>query len=400
MNILNYKQISYPKKTLLINKIDKPSIIPNYNEKTEYLFQDPENYLKLPYETSFHFVIGKKPKGPRFDTDKTVIPYSIVGTLAKKEGKTFARKKSVILNTAPSSKSLRKSMRLSKLKSTPPHNMNHDITSQLDDKKKKKNNMINISHTDVYNIFKQYKKRINKNKSENIFKNSRKLYKEMPKTMYQYINAPLSQQERALKSNEKYNTILRKIESNIIKSLNSKKKNNIINNNNIDNNNNQLYNTSKLINNSSAEYRMKVEKINLNEKKKFPNLTLNNHVQNWEMSLRRPKNFIGERRELLNIRTDQKPFWTIYKENNPSEDEKIINQNLNIKEKSGCLTTHNNFMNNLNIKGKKLIDIEEKMANELKGNIKIMNLKYDRESLKDLIFKINYSINKHSFGKK
>ena len=57
-------------------------------------------------------------------------------------------------------------------------------------------------------------------------------------------------------------------------------------------------------------------------------------------------------------------------------------------------------MNNLNIKGKHLIDIEAKMANKLKGNIKIMSLKYDRESLKDLIFKINYSINKHSFCKK
>ena len=145
-----------------------------------------------------------------------------------------------------------------------------------------------------------------------------------------------------------------------------------------------------------------MEKINLNEKKRFPNLILNNHVQNWEMSLRRPKNFIGERREYLNIRTDEKPFWTIYKEKNPLEDEKIINPNLkgNISENDGHLKTHNNFMSNLNIKGKRLIDFEEKIAKELKGNLKMLNLKYDRESIKDLVFKINYSINKHSFDKK
>jgi hypothetical protein len=258
--------------------------------------------------------------------------------------------------------------------------------------------MINITHTDVFNIFKQYKKIINKNKSEDLLKKSRK---DIPKIMHQYINAPLSQQERALKSNEKYNNILKRIESYISKSISSSKKKNFIkNNSNI--NNKKLYSTSNLINNSSTEYRLKVEKENLNEKKRFPNLILNNHVQNWEMSLRRPKNFIGERREYLNIRTDQKPFWTIYKEKNPLEDEKIINPylNRNMRESDGYLMTHNNFMSNLNIKGKRLIDFEEKMANELKGNLKMLNLKYDRESIKDLVFKRNYSINKHSLDKK
>ena len=401
MNFKNYQQLSLPKKTLLINKIEKTSIIPNYSEKSEYLFEDPEHYLKLPYETSFHFVVGKKPKGPRYYTDRSIIPYSIVGTLAKKDAKNFPRKKSIILNTASSSRSLRKSMRLSKIKN---NLATHDIAAQLEEKKKKRINMINITQTDVFNIFKQYKKRINKNKSEDLLK---KNHKDIPKIMYQYINIPLSQQERALKSNEKYNNILKRIENNISKSksISNKKKNNI-KRNNTSTNNKKLYNISKLITNSSTDYRLKLEKINLNEKKKFPNLILNNHVQNWEMSLRRPKNFIGERREYLNIRTDEKPFWTIYKEKNPLEDEKIINQNLNrnnffsTRENDGHLKTHNNFMNNLNIKGKSLFDFEEKIAKQLKGNLKMLNPKYDRESIKDLVFKINYSINKHSFDKK
>ena len=393
MNFINNKKISFDhlknfkKRTLLINKLEKPSIIPNINEKTEYLFQEPENYLKLPYETNFHFVVGKKPKGPRFNSDNTVIPYSVVGNFVKKDLRSFNKKKSIIQNTM-SSRPLRKSMRLSKVKFNPMINE----TTPGEEKKKKRTNIISVTHTDVFDIFNKHKKRINKNKSEDLFKNNRKLYKDMPKTMYQYINDPLTQQEKALKSIEKYNNIVKKIENNISKSVKNKNKKNLDN----------TYNSSKLIKNSSTEYRMKIEKINSYEKKKISHLTLNNHVQNWEMSLRRPENFIGERREYLNIRTDKNPFWIILKEINPLENEKIINPHINKKRKEIDKShfTPNNKMNNLSIKGKKLIDIEEKMVNQIKGNIKMMNLKYDRESIKDLVFKINYSINKHSFSKK
>ena len=57
-----------------------------------------------------------------------------------------------------------------------------------------------------------------------------------------------------------------------------------------------------------------------------------------------------------------------------------------------------NFLkyNDLQIKGKKLIDFEEKLADKLNGNIKILNFKYEKESLKDLLFKMNISINKYS----
>ena len=177
MNFKNYKQVLFPKKTLLINKIEKASIIPNYSEKNEYIFEDPDHYLKLPYETSFQFIVGKKPKGPRYYTDHSIVPYSIVGTLAKKELKNFPRKKSVILNSTSSSRSLRKSMRLSKIKN---NLASHDIVAQLEEKKKKKNNMINITHNDVANIFKHYKKIINKNKSEDLLrKNSKDIQKIM-----------------------------------------------------------------------------------------------------------------------------------------------------------------------------------------------------------------------------
>ena len=233
--------------------------------------------------------------------------------------------------------------------------------------------------------------------------------------MQQYINEPLSQQERALKNNEKYNNILKRIEKNISRSLKNKLINKKVYNESICLDKNKYY-SSNLIQNSGIDYRTKIEKIILNDKKKTPNLILNNHVQNWEMSLRRPRNFKGERREYLNVRTDKNPYWIILTEKNPFEEEKIINPNNNNNNKILLKTVSNNYdyksikpldikkirsntndKINLKVKGKKIIDIEEKIANKMKGNIKMIDLKYDKESLKDLKIKTNYSINKHSF---
>ena len=416
MNIRNFTQVSFkntknaPKKTLIINKLLKPTLIPNLEEKTNTLFQDPESYLKFPNETHFQFVVGRKPKGPRFNSEKQLIPYSIVGTLMGKEPRKAVRKKSIVSKTTPiaSSKSVRKSMRVSKLKFSP---VTINEIPKKEDKKKKRTYIENLTYTEIFNIFNKSKKRINKNKIENLV-NDKKLYKEIPKVMHKYINEPLIQQERSLKSNEKYNNILKKIENNISKTLNNKNKTKSYENN--------IYNSSDLMKYSGTEYRTIVEKKNFYEKKKNPIFILNNHVQNWEMSLRRPKNFIGERREYLNIRTDTNPYWIVLTEKNPLENEKIVNTYLNNNTNKGIylknfyntsyfktfvkpldLTNNRNNSNEdfLQINGKKLIDIEEKIALQMKGNIKMFDMKYDKDSIKDINFKTNYSINKHSFSK-
>ena len=416
MNIRNFTQVSFkntknaPKKTLIINKLLKPTLIPNLEEKTNTLFQDPESYLKFPNETHFQFVVGRKPKGPRFNSEKQLIPYSIVGTLMGKEPRKAVRKKSIVSKTTPiaSSKSVRKSMRVSKLKFSP---VTINEIPKKEDKKKKRTYIENLTYTEIFNIFNKSKKRINKNKIENLV-NDKKLYKEIPKVMHKYINEPLTQQERSLKSNEKYNSILKKIENNISKTLNNKNKTKSYENN--------IYNSSDLMKYSGTEYRTIVEKKNFYEKKKNPIFILNNHVQNWEMSLRRPKNFIGERREYLNIRTDTNPYWIVLTEKNPLENEKIVNTYLNTNTNKGIylknfyntsyfktfvkpldLTNNRNNSNEdfLQINGKKLIDIEEKIALQMKGNIKMFDMKYDKDSIKDMNFKTNYSINKHSFSK-
>jgi hypothetical protein len=394
-----------PKRTLIINKLKKPLKIPCLKQKQNTLFQDPENYLKLPYETDFNFVVGQKPKGPRFNSDHKLIPYSIVGTILRRDQRKQTRKQTV-QNSWNSSKSVRKSMRLTKIK------LPMDST-QKDDKKKRRQYITNITHSEVFDIFDNYKKLIDKNKTQ-ILGNNSILYKDVPKTMHQYINEPIYQQERTLKSSEKYNNLVTKIENNIFRVMQNKNKTKRNYNEFKFSNTNDSRN---LIKNSGIEYRMKIEKINSEEKDKNPRLVLNNHIQNWEMSLRRPRNFMGERKEYINFKTDKNPYWLVLTEKNPIENEKIVNplldysiinkkiklKNLSyINEKPNNLTSNGNAstdFNYLEIKGNKLIDIEEKIANQMKGNIKLFDLRYDREFTKDLLIKSDYTINKHSINK-
>ena len=419
MNFRNYTHESfrpaknYIKKTFIINKLQKHSLIPGFQQKKDLLFENPDSYLKLPNETNFHFVVGKKPKGPRFNSDNQLIPYSVVGTLFdKSQTRKFTRKKSLVASNL-SSKSIRRSLRASKIKINPTNVINEE--RPIEDKKRKKTYVENLSPLEIFDIFNKSKKRITKNKSE--IKDKKYIYKEFPKIMHQYINDHLSQQERALKNNEKYNDILKRIEKKISKSLKNKLKTKLKNKKYYNESkcfDSNIYNSSNLIQNSGIEYRKKIEKSNINDKRNNLHLILNNHIQNWEMSLRRPRNFIGERREYLNVRTDNNPYWVILTEKTPFEEEKIINPNSNIIKK--CLNTYkckpkklldfttsalsSNDINNLEIKGKKIIDVEEKIVNQMTGNIKMYDLKYDKESLKDLMFKTDYCINKHSFTKK
>jgi hypothetical protein len=263
-------------------------------------------------------------------------------------------------------------------------------------------------------MFNRSRRRIIKNKSQNL-DNANVLFKNIPILMKPYINVPLARQEKALKNCEKYNEIMTKIENKIEKILKMKRKTNKNLYNESNNYESYLYNSSHLMKNSGIVYRNKIEKSNSNEKNKTPHLIFNNPIQNWEMSLRRPKNFFGERREYLNVRTDSNPYWIIVREKNPPEEEKIIyrqinnqafrgmntkncSNNSNYKSYSKDLTNNvssSNDMNNLEIKGRKLIDVEEQLKNKMKGKIKLTKFKYDRESMKNIIFKKNYFINKY-----
>lgn len=393
MIIRNHSENSLDRnqKMLIITRPQTEDIPKLMNHK-KLLFDDPSNYLKLPKELNFNFIIGKKNK------IKKIIP---TRKLTKKSTSNFI-------------KMLAK--RTTRMRSS--NSLSFDIKRAFESNKKislnneeDKNTLRKKMEEEVSNIFSKYRKIITQNEKdnrENIDYNS-----EVPSFMKLYINNSLSKQEKALKCKEEYNNIFKQMEKNISKTMLRDSKTPIISLKN--NFQNKFYETANLFKNSVNNYRNKIEKIKLSTKRKKKNLQLDSGIRYWEMSLRRPKNFTGLRKGYLNISSDKRPVWIIATEKYPVEEEKIINPNIinkieqqklntNYKEKSNRLiflklkNKTMNFLkyNDLQIKGKKLIDFEEKLADKLNGNIKILNFKYEKESLKDLLFKMNISINKYS----
>lgn len=378
-------------KMLIITRPQTEDIPKLMNHK-KLLFDDPSNYLKLPKELNFNFIIGKKNK------IKKIIP---TRKLTKKSTSNF------IKMLAKRATRMRSSNSLSfDIKRVFESNKKISLNNEED-----KNTLRKKREEEVSNIFSKYRKIITQNEKdnrENIDYNS-----EVPSFMKLYINNSLSKQEKALKCKEEYNNIFKQMEKNISKTMLRDSKTPIISLKN--NFQNKFYETANLFKNSVNNYRNKIEKIKLSTKRKKKNLQLDSGIRYWEMSLRRPKNFTGLRKGYLNISSDKRPVWIIATEKYPVEEEKIINPNIinkieqqklntNYKEKTNRLIFSKmknktmNFLkyNDLQIKGKKLIDFEEKLADKLNGNIKILNFKYEKESLKDLLFKMNISINKYS----
>jgi hypothetical protein len=103
------------------------------------------------------------------------------------------------------------------------------------------------------------------------------------------------------------------------------------------NNEFKLYVTANLFKNSINDYRQKIEKIKLYNKKRKNHLIIETPIRNWEMSLRRPRNFIGLRKGYLNISSDTKPVWIIATERCGVDEEKIVNPDDNLDEVIGLM---------------------------------------------------------------
>jgi len=381
------------KKILIITK-PKNNDFPKIKKKAKLLFEDPSNYLKLPKELNFNFIVGKKNK------IKENIPY----------------RKSIKKHTSNFVKILAK--RVTRIKSS--GSLSFDIKKAFESNKKINkideetlNNFRKKKANEVSRIFAKYRERINKSEENKKEKNIA-FSNVIPSFMKGYINSNLTQQENALKCREEYNNIFKKIENNISKAMlkDSDSFNNDTKNNKHKSQQN-FYVTANLFKNSINFYRNKIEQIKLFNNKKKRNINLDTHIREWEMSLRRPKIFNGLRKGYLNISSDEKPVWIIATEKSSVEEEKIINPNINNSTNQLLLTQ--NYLRNLNknpskksnrvinlkkynnlkVNGKKLIDIEETQADRLNGKIKILKYNYDRDSTKDLLFKMNCSINKY-----
>ena len=138
-------------KTLVLTKIPK-NTNPTVDENISSLFANPNTYLQLPEESKFSFVIGRRLKGPRFDENDNLIPYSIVGE------KYFKKKKNLFNNNNSESISFNRST----VRSNTQKLNNNNLSEYINDYQLK-------------NIFNNFKENIEKNKYNN--NNNDELYK-------------------------------------------------------------------------------------------------------------------------------------------------------------------------------------------------------------------------------
>ena len=349
-----------PKKTLVVNKIN-PGSNKIIEKEIKNLFNNPDTFLQLPSDSEIPYVVGRRLQGPRYDLEDKLIPYSIVGNPK------FIKNK-IHSNNNNTSKSLYSNQSKSNLQK----NINDNSKTQMSDDQ-------------IKAIFSKCKYIIENNiNKKNDFLSS------IPLNMKEYVIKPLLMQEKSLdyfKKNEKYQ---RRFKRNMMKKLFIKE--------------DQLEITRSDLFTLSENFITKRETLNYlthNEIQK----QFGNGLQNWSMSLRRPKYFEGERRVYVNVGSENKPYWIMMREKCPNQFENIMNPNyFNFQDFNQIMNkTHsfNQFMktspnfiqfinktNNiqtLKIRGKNLLKVEEDNYKQLKGKTKkLLHLKYDRESLKDL----------------
>ena len=362
---LNDIKSKQPKKTLVVNKISPGSNLKIENE-VKNLFDNPNTFLQLPSDSKLPFVVGRRLQGPRYDLDDKLIPYSIVGNPK------FLKNK---INNNNNNNSISRSIYSQQhSKSSMPRYNNDNSKSTT------------MSDNQIKAIFSKCKYNIENNNTK-----SNDFLQTIPINMNEYVIRPLLIQENNLKIYKKNIKFQKRFNRNVIKKLYTSSKTELSESNRIN-----------LIQ-ESDNYITKTETLNYlshNERKK----NFGNGLQNWSMSLRRPKNFEGERRGYVNVGTDNKPYWIILREKYPNQFENIMNPN-NINNEfdkamyktqsfNKYITTFPNFKKFMNktcdiwgleVKGKNLLKAEEDNYKQLKGKTKrIVHLKYDKESMKDL----------------
>ena len=394
-------------KTLVLNKVNKVNK-EDIKNKNKILFEDPNTFLKLPIETNFEFIVNKLPRGPQYDFDDKLIPYTMIGN-----PKYIKLNKYTYSNSSRSTS--KKGSFISKIKDSNLSRTNNN------------NNYYNIiSDKEIKEIFNNYKNIIRENKIK--YKKDLISNDECSKLMKQYIDKNLSLQEKCLKKNEDNINGFKNMEEYIkhkmkLKAKSNRNKRNYSQNNSISKDIN--ISVGELIMNSGEEYRLKKEAkalISYNRNRKY---SLTNPNQNWEMSLRRPNDFIGTRKELVNFGTQKFPFWSIATEKSPENKEYISKPkrefnyntygtlssitnsiqnlfNLELKKNKTNEDIYKNYFkrnphyDTLDIQGQKLIDFEENLCKKLKGKKKILKIRDRKEEVKDMTIYSNYTYNNYN----
>ena len=393
-------------KSFLLNKV-KNLNSEDIKKKNRILFNDPNTFLKLPNETNFDYIINKIPKGPQYDSSDKLIPYTMVGNPKYIKMKKFS---------TSSSKSFNKRIFNSKYK----NNTFNKITDA-------KNGFNFVTDKEIKDIFQSYKNMIkeNKNKKKKDLIDSN----ECTKVMKQYMDKTLSLQEKCLKKKEDNIKNFRNIKDNINQKLkiyaNKNKKNNksYYEANSISKD--TYLSMGELLLNSGEEYIFKNQIKSLIDKNNSA-FILPNVNHKWENSLRNPKKSLTKKKRLINFKIQTYPYWLYQSEKNSqnySKSKKNDNyslyndyslrtnseQNFYFQDSKKNTTNDEIFPKNffkknftsdiLEIKGKKLIDVEENMNKKLKGKKKIMKFKNYKEEVKDMVIYSNYSYNNHHTSK-
>ena len=394
-------------KSFLLNKVT------NYNtedliKKNSILFKDPNTFLKLPHETNFDYIINKIPRGPQYDLGDKLIPYTMVGNSKYIKMHKF--------QNSLGSKSFNRKIFKSKSKLS--------TLSKVQDFKGGYNL---ITDREIEDIFDNYKNKIkeNKNKCKDLIDKN-----ECPKVMKQYIDMNLSLQEKCLKKNEDNLNSLKNMKGRINQKMNIHSKLNIKKSNNknyLENNSSNKdiqLSIGELLGNSGEEFRFK-NKIKTIVDKNNSEFILPEVNEKWEDSLRNPRQIIKQKKRMINFKLQKYPYWLIPSEkevDNVSKNKIKNNTNYNNDYSSRTSSMYNLFIpeskksqisdekvknsirknytsDGLEIKGKKLIDVEEKINKNLKGRKKILKFKNFHEEVKDMMIYSNYIYNNYYTAK-
>ena len=365
MSIISSKTDHSIKRTLFLSKINTPSKNEMIKQKIKTLFNSPDTYLRLSNEGPFKFVVGKQIKGPRYDNNNKLIPYSIVGKISQIKPRKKNTHENKILNPSFTRR-------------------NSNIKNLLS----KKGSMINFNdNTDndkeLNFLFNKYENNIKKNR---IISNS--FINEIPNNLNDTVKKHLYLQEKNFQNKYEIESFRNRLKHKIQKKIKNK--------------------TKELLLSTSDYYREKKELSEYLDKSDEENI--GNSFQNWSISLRKPTNFKGIRKGIINYGTDKNPIWSQFKENVPKIFERIkkpnsINMNNSILYKnhsnylkSDSFDSFNNTINSkfqsfnyhtlnisqLEVKGENLLDFEENNVKLMKGKKKLVKLSYDKESVKNL----------------
>ena len=344
-------------KVLFLSKIN-PVKNESIKENIKEIFENPNTYFNLSNESPNKYIIGKKIQGPRYDKNNKLIPYSIVGKIYQNKTKSIS-----IFEKRLSASIIKKSFS-NYFKKFSFHRKN---TFNYED---------NQFNNQLKTIFSKFDDSIKKNEKKEI--NS--FLKNIPNDLNDTVKKHLILQEQSFINQNKINSYR--------KNLKKKIKEKIKDTNRV------------LLLSLSDSYREKKELNEFLDKSDNHNYQYNS--QNWIINLRKPINYKGINKGFINNGNKSNPLWSSYIKKSDKIYEKIrkpYTPDYN-KTYKNTLIKNDSFLNNnsklknyinrcininqLEVNGKKLLDFEKKNAKLLKGRKKLVQLKYDKESTKDL----------------